>query len=184
MANMKARILIAVICFFLQSCTKPVDFDQIDDAEIEANYILTQVYFNLGASDFLDDNGNEINFQLDAIQAPISDAAQEYLDRIEFTVVTENSFDREFNIEIVFFDENLNPIYFVRPIINVLPNSKETTITIEIPNDEIEVLFNTEYFSFFIQLLPSTNGSVILPTDSSELIFKSYVTLFFNYKTA
>ena len=40
------------VIFYLQSCTKPVDFDQIDDAEIHANYILTQVYFNLGASDF------------------------------------------------------------------------------------------------------------------------------------
>jgi len=101
---MKPLILIALILFCFQSCTKSVDFDQIDDAEIHANYILTQVYFNLGASDFLDENGNEIGLQLDAIQAPISGSAQKYLEKIEFTVITENDFDRAFNIEIVLFD--------------------------------------------------------------------------------
>ena len=178
------KLLIALsVIFYLQSCTKPVDFDQIDDAEIHANYILTQVYFNLGASDFLDENGNEIGLQLDAIQAQISGSAQKYLEKIEFTIVTENGFDREFNIEIVLFDADQNPIYVLNPIINVLPNSDETTIIIEILNDEIGVIFNTQYFSFFIQLLPSSDGSVILPSDTSELIFKSYVKLFFNYKT-
>ena len=180
---MKALILIALILFCFQSCTKSVDFDQIDDAEIHANYILTQVYFNLGASDFLDENGNEIGLQLDAIQAPISGSAQKYLEKIEFTVITENDFDRAFNIEIVLFDMDQNPIYVLNPNINVLPNSSETTTIVEIPNDEIAMVFNTQYFSFIIQLLPSNDGSVILPSDTSELIFKSSVELFFNYKT-
>lgn len=179
---LKYLIAFSIILFF-QSCTKPVDFDQIDEAEIQASYILTQVYFNLGSSDFLDENANEIDLQLDAIQAPINSSGQKYLEKVEFTVVTENSFDREFNIEIVFFDEALNPIYVVSPQINVLPNSEETITTIEIPTDEIGVIFNTQYFSFFIQLLPSNDGSVILPNDTSELIFKSSVELFFNYKT-
>jgi len=180
---MKPLILIALILFCFQSCTKSVDFDQIDDAEIHANYILTQVYFNLGASDFLDENGNEIGLQLDAIQAPISGSAQKYLEKIEFTVITENDFDRAFNIEIVLFDADQNPIYVLNPNINVLPNSSETTTLVEIPNDEIAMVFNAQYFSFIIQLLPSNDGSVILPSDTSELIFKSSVELFFNYKT-
>jgi len=181
---MKALILIAVICLFFQSCTKPVDFDQIDDAEIEANYILTQVYFNLGASDLLDESNGEIDFQLDTIQAPISGSGQKYLEKIEFTVVTENSFDRKFNIKIVLFDEAQNPIYVLKPKIIVLPNSDETTTIIEIPTDEIAVIFDTQYFSFIVHLLPSNDGSVISPSDPSELIFKSYVKLFFNYKKA
>jgi len=45
------------------------------------------------------------------------------------------------------------------------------------------MVFNAQYFSFIIQLLPSNDGSVILPSDTSELIFKSSVELFFNYKT-
>ena len=180
---MKPLILIALILFCFQSCTKSVDFDQIDEAEMHANYILTQVYFNLGASDFLDENGNEIGLQLDAIQAPISGSAQKYLEKIEFTVITENDFDRAFNIEIVLFDMDQNPIYVLNPNINVLPNSSETTTIVEIPNDEIAMVFNAQYFSFIIQLLPSNDGSVILPSDTSELIFKSSVELFFNYKT-
>lgn len=182
MKLIKFLIALSIILFF-QSCTKSVDFDQIDDAEIQASYILTQVYFNLGSSGLLDENGNEIDFQLDAIQVPIGGSAQKYLEKIEFTVITENDFDRAFSIEIVLFDIDQNPIYVLNPKINVLPNSSETTTIIEIPSDEVDVIFNTQYFSFIIQLLPSNDGNVILPSDNSELIFKSSVELFFNYKT-
>ena len=180
---MKALILIALILFCSQSCTKSVDFDQIDEAEIQVSYILTQVYFNLGSSNFLDENDNEIEFQRDNILGPIKSSAEKKLEKVVFTVITENSFDRGFNIEIIFFDEAQNPIYVVSPEINVLPNSEETTTIIEIPTDEVGVIFNTYYFSFRVQLLPSNDGSVILPSDTSELIFKSSVELFFNYKT-
>ena len=54
MKLIKFLIALSIILFF-QSCTKSVDFDQIDDAEIQASYILTQVYFNLGSSGLLDD---------------------------------------------------------------------------------------------------------------------------------
>jgi len=182
MKFLKFLIALSIILFF-QGCTKSVDFDQIDEAEIQVSYILTQVYFNLGSSNFLDENDNEIEFQRDNILGPIKSSAEKKLEKVVFTVITENSFDRGFNIEIIFFDEAQNPIYVVSPEINVLPNSEETTTIIEIPTDEVGVIFNTYYFSFRVQLLPSNDGSVILPSDTSELIFKSSVELFFNYKT-
>lgn len=182
MKLIKFLIGLSIILFF-QSCTKSVDFDQIDEAEIQVSYILTQVYFNLGSSDFLDENANEIGSQLDTILGPIKSSAEKNLEKVVFTVITENSFDREFNVEIVFFDQAQNPIYVVTPKINVLPNSEETTTIIEIPTDEVGVIFNTYYFSFRVQLPPSNDGSIISPSDTSELIFKSSVELFFNYQT-
>ena len=182
MKSLKFIITLIIILYF-QSCAKPVDFDQIDDAEIEANYILSQVYFNLKALDILDEYNNEIEFKIKPIEVSINNATQKYLDKIVFTVVTENSFDRAFNIEIVLLNEALKPIYTISPIINILPNSNETVVTIEIPNSEIDVIFNAGFFSFIVQLLPSNDGSVISINNTSELFFKSYVKLFFNYKT-
>lgn len=183
---MKALTLIlgifAILCF--QSCTKPVDFDQIDDAEIKANYIVTQAYFDLVASDFLTEFGMEIPLQTDVIQAQISGSSKKYIEKIEFTIVTQNSFDRAFNVQIVLFDIAQNLIYTFNPTIHIPANSGEITTTIEIPKEDISVVFNTEYFSFFVQLIPSTDGSSISPDDDSTLNLKSYVELFLNYKTA
>jgi hypothetical protein len=181
MKPLKLIVIVAIIC--LQSCTKPVDFDQIDDAEIKANYLLTQVYFDLVADDFLDEFGAEIPLQNDIIQAPINDSSQKYLEKIEFTVVTANSFSRDFNVQIVLYDQTQTPIYIVQPTIQIPANSSEITTTIEISNGDISKVFNTEYFTFFVQLLPSNNGSVITSDTSGVLNFKSYVTLFLNYKT-
>ena len=174
--------IFAILCF--QGCTKPIDFDQIDAAEIKANYILTQAYFNLGSSNFLDEFGIEIPLQNDVIQAQISGSSQKHIEKIEFTFVTQNSFDRAFNVQIVLFDVAQNPIYFINPTIQIPANSGELTTTIEIPKEDIAVIFTTEYFSFFVQLLPSTDGSVISLSDDATLHFKSYVELFLNYKTA
>lgn len=174
-------ILISILSF--QSCTKPVDFDQIDDAEIKSTYVATQVYFDLQATDFLNDSGAEIPLQRDVIQAPIDDSSYKYLERIEFTIETQNSFDRAFNIQIILYDVNQTPIYVVQPTINVLANSGKTTTTIVIPEEDIPIIFSTVYYSFYLQLVPSTDGSVITINDPGVLSFKSYITLFLNYTT-
>lgn len=174
-------VFIAILCF--QSCTKPIDFDQIDDAEIKPNYVVTQVYFDLVATDFLNEFGAEILLQNDIIQAPISGSSQKYIEKIEFTFFSQNSFNRIFNVQIVLFDKDQTPIYILKPTIHILANSGEIKTTIVIPKEDISIIFNTEYFSFFVQLLPANNGSVITPEDPSILNLKSYVTLFLNYKT-
>lgn len=182
MRTPKAIILfIVILCF--QSCIKPIDFDQIDDAEIKPNYIVTQVFFELVATDFLNEFGVEIPIRTDVIQAPIRGSSQKYLEKIEFTFLTQNSFDRAFNIQIVLFDAAQTPIYTFQPTIQIPANSGKLTTIIEIPKEDIATIFNTEYFSFFVQLLPSNDGSLISPEDNSILNFKSYVTLFLNYKT-
>lgn len=41
-------------------CTKPVDFNQIDNAEVDAEYLATFVYFEQTAPKFLDSLSKEI----------------------------------------------------------------------------------------------------------------------------
>lgn len=175
-------IAVALVLLFFQSCTKEVDFNQLDDATIHATYISTLVYLNLTAPNFLDEFNQEINITSDLIEAPISSESKPYLEKLEFTVKTKNSFNRNFLLSIIFYDTFGQSIYVLQPIIDVPPNSPEITTIIEIPTEDISVIYDTQYFGFHFLLLPSDDGSVISINDSDTLTLKSAAKLFFNYR--
>lgn len=171
----------AFIILFFQGCTKDVDFNQLDDANIHSTYIATLIYLNLNASDFLDDFNREITVTTDLVQAPINNDSEPYLEKVEFTVITENTFNRNFKLSITFYDVFGEPIYVLQPFINVPENSSKLTTIIEIPKQDIPFIYDTKYFGFTILLSPSTNGSTISVNDTSTFNLKSSSKLFFNY---
>lgn len=175
---------LSIIILFLItafSCTKSVDFDQIDDVEISPSYLITLVYFELYAPDFLDSGNIEEPFQADVVEASIVDVPEKYVEKVEFTFITDNYFSRDFNVEIVFFDRDKNPIYKLSTIL-IPANSNELTTIIEIPTEDIAVVFETAYYGFLLELVPSEDGTIILPNDASNLEFKSSLHIFLNYK--
>lgn len=172
----------AFIILFFQGCTKDVDFNQLDDVNIHSTYIATLIYLNLTAPDFLDDFNREIAVTSDLIQVPITNDSAPYLEKVEFTVITENTFDRNFRLSITFYDVFGTPIYVLKPIINVPESSSKLTTIIEIPKQDIPFIYNTKYFGFAILLSPSANGSTISINDTSTLNLKSSAKLFFNFR--
>lgn len=172
----------ALVILFFQGCTKDVDFNQLDDANIHTTYISTLIYLNLSAPDFLNDLNQEISVTSDFIDPPITDETKPYLEKVEFTVITKNTFNRNFKLSITFYDAFGSPIYILQPIINVPENSSEMTTIIEIPKADIHFIYNTKYFGFTILLSPSTDGSVISINDTSTFDLKSSAKLFFNYR--
>ncbi|MGV6845614.1 MAG: hypothetical protein ACWA42_05755, partial [Lutibacter sp.] len=157
----------------------PVDFNQFDDAEVKATYVSTLVYGNYSAINFLDNNNQEITFTTDFIEAPIEPSAIKYLESVEFTIKIANSFDRGFNFYFNFYDNQGLPIYTLSPVIQVQPNSEETTFTLVIPQSDIQVLNNTRFFGFVVALLP---GTTLNGTETATLSLKSSAKLFYNYK--
>ncbi|MFD1293544.1 hypothetical protein ACFQ5N_06830 [Lutibacter holmesii] len=172
---------IFLLLFLTFSCTKEVDFDQIDDVDIHTSYLVTLVYFNLEAPDFLTSQNIEEPVQADVIQASFANVSQKYVEKVKLTILTNNEFNRDFNVEIIFFDIDQNPIYQLDPIL-IPANSTELTTVIEIPSQDIPVVFNTAYYGFIIALSASSDGSVLQPDDVYSLEFKSSLELFFNYK--
>jgi hypothetical protein len=174
--------LVALIILFFQGCTKDVDFNQLDDVNIHSTFIATLIYLNLTAPDFLDDSNKEIRVTNDFIELPISDDSKPYLEKIEFTVITENTFNRNFRLSITFYDEFRQPIYVLQPIINISESSPEMTTVIEIPKQDIPFIYDTEYFGFDIFFPISTDGSTIfINDDTSTFNLKSSAKLFFNH---
>jgi hypothetical protein len=172
----------ALVILFLMGCTKDVDFNQLEDANIHTTFISTLIYLNLTAPDFLNDLNQEIKVTSDFIDPPITDDSKPYLEKVEFTVITKNTFNRNFKLSITFYDAFGAPIYVLQPIINVPENSSELTTMIEIPKQDIAIIYNTKYFGFTVFLSPSTDGSVISISDTSRFDLKSSAKLFFNYR--
>lgn len=176
--KISSLFLLLVLIF---SCTKDVDFDQLDDVDIHTSYIATLVYFDLYAPDFLNSENIEEPIQADVVQASLANVSQKYVDKIELTILTDNDFNRDFNVEIIFFNRNQEPIYQLNPI-SIPANSAELTTIIEIPSEDISVIFETAYYGFLIALSPSSDGSVLQPDDVYSLEFKSSLELFLNYR--
>ena len=59
--NPNKIIATLLIIFSLYSCTKDVDFNQLDDANIHTTYLVTLIHLNLTAIKFLDDFYNEFS---------------------------------------------------------------------------------------------------------------------------
>ncbi|MFO7673434.1 MAG: hypothetical protein R6V74_06990 [Lutibacter sp.] len=180
--KIKKILATALVILFLMGCTKDVDFNQLEDANIHTTFISTLIYLNLAAPDFLNDLNQEIKVTSDFIDPPITDDTKPYLEKVEFTVVTKNTFNRNFKLSITFYDAFGAPIYVLQPIINVPENSSELTTMIEIPKQDIAIIYNTKYFGFTVFLSPSTDGSVISINDTSRFDLKSSAKLFFNYR--
>lgn len=181
MKSIKIIAILLVILFF-QGCTKDVDFNQLDDANIHSTFIATLIYLNLTAPDFLDDFNQEIGITTDFVDPPISNESKPYLEKVEFTVITENTFSRNFKLNITFYDAFGAPIYVLQPFINVPENSTKLTTIIEIPKQDIPYIYNTKFFGFVILLSPSTDGSSISINDTSTFDLKSSAKLFFNFR--
>ena len=180
--NLIKLFLTLILFFSFLSCTKDIDFDQINDTTIETSFIATFVHFNLTALNFLDEFGNEIGSITDLIDVNIVENSQKHLTKVEFTMVVDNTFDREFTVEMAFYDEANTKIYLVEPIINVPANSSEITTVLEIPESDINVIYNINTIKFLVIPIPSTDDSVILASDISNLKLKSYMKLYYNYR--
>lgn len=180
--NPKKYFTIFFILIAFISCTKDVDFNQIDDANVHAVYTSTLIYADFTSKNFLDNSNSEITYSTDLIEAPIDKTTIKYLEKVEFTLIISNSFNREFNFNFNFFDDAGQLIYTLQPTVIVTPNSGETTFTLEIPPEDINVLDNTRYFGFLVKLEPSSDGSTLDGTETANLNLKSSVKLYYNYR--
>jgi len=175
------HVIILIAMLFFQHCTKPVDFDQIDNANFDAAYLFTLIHTNLTAPDFLDELNDEISLINDVIDAKLSDDLDLILEKIEFTVTTKNTFNRSFTIRFDFLNELNTAIYTLNPTIIVPENSVELTTILEISQEDLNLIYNATYIGATITLIPSDDDSGLDKNEASELNIKSSMKWFVNY---
>lgn len=180
--NPKYYHIFLFIFMALASCTKEVDFNQIDDANVHSVYTSTLVYADFSAIKFLDDYNQEISYTTDFIEAPIDKTTIKYLEKVEFTLIINNTFNREFNFTFHLSNDAQNIIYtFNDKVVNVPPNSEKSN-SLLIPIDDIHFLKDTRFFEITVELKPSTDGSTLNGTETGNLNLKSSAKLFYNFR--
>lgn len=158
-----------------------MDFDQIDDLDIRSEYIASLTYFDLFASDFLDDNLDELTQLEDFIIPQLRPDNVENVLKLEFTFEFSNSMSRDFIANVVFYDENGLVNYQLETTIDVLANTQNVRTVITVLPPDIEAIFNAQRAAFQLQLVSDPNNPLLL--DSSGVLgLKSSLKIFLSIK--
>ena len=173
---MKTFKILVVTAFLFIACVDDVDFDQVDDIEINTSHLITLVHFNADTTYFLDDFGNESLFISDTTELPIFEGTynENYLIQADFQFVLSNTFDRDITFQFEFLDINDNEIYQFNPLlINPIVSPFDETQTIFEP--DIPLVLPTEKVVINIRL--DAGSTPLNPDLGMDLNFQSALTL-------
>lgn len=173
------RYLLILGCFLIKSCVKDVDFDQVDDIEINTTHNISLINFKINPSDFLDDLENEVLLRSDTTGLPIFDGSYtvNYLNQAEFEYKFSNTFNRSISLEMEFLDEYNTSLFTLQKI------------DIEANVSDIEVVQTLDELA--LQKLPLTERIVVklvlsmgnLPLDpNQDYILTSQVATLLYFK--
>ena len=176
----KASIFLLFICLF-SSCIQKLDFEQIEDLDIEPVFTSSMVHFTLNQIAFFD----RINSL--EIVAPIkkdskflslnSTFVRENLIKMQVDFEINNQFDRDFSVVFQFLDDN-DAITHSFQTFNIGANNLKFLHREEIIVKNNQLFLSSTKIRVLVQLTPSTNGSVIDPTVERNLVFKTAGTFF------
>lgn len=166
---------------FFQTCTKPIDFDQIDEAYFQPSYLISLIYLELRPSDFLDPFNDEISNRSDAIEVDIPRDEESVLDKIEFRLETTNSIERNFVFHVIFFNELSEPIYILKPEVTIPASSSEITTFLEIPKEDINIIYLTKYIGFNFEIQSNSENHLLDEDINAQLNLKSSVILHYTF---
>ena len=177
---MRTKLAFVGLLFFM-SCTKSVDFEKWDDVDVDATYITTLIHLDLATPNFIDDDNEEITFLSDLLEIPISDDLEPYIVKIEFTIITRNSFNRNFDLDFVLYDANNNPLYTIQPSLSIAPNTDFLTHYLEIPATDIDIIYQMTFIGAVIEMNAAQNGETLDGSEDFEFELKSSMKIFVNY---
>jgi hypothetical protein len=158
---------IIVILFLLNftSCVKEVDFDQPNDVSAQPQNVASLIHFNFSESDIpinlliLGTSG--VPPIIEKFDIPVASNFQnnDYLDSAFFNFKIKNTFNRDAEFILEFYDVNGNSLGLSIPI-SIPANNISNPIDILVPIN-INILKRSHSASVSIEIM---NGSIITPT--------------------
>ncbi|AOW21780.1 hypothetical protein [Urechidicola croceus] len=162
------------------SCVNDVDFDQVDDIEINTVHRASLVYFTTNNESFLDVLGNQVLTISDTTTLPIFQGpyTENYLVRADFNYNITNTFNRDFTIQYEFLSEDYMRTWLFDPI-EVPSNTVDYEITQSITEDNIQQVIESNRVVINIILEPTNE-----PTNTNpELSLQSAATFYYQVTT-
>lgn len=164
------KTMLLTFVLFISSCVKDLDFNQVNDLELEPSIVTSLVNFELDQDDL---SGLGITFFPTIMEETLlpdfnNSLVQEDLRNITLQFEISNTFDDDFTINVVFLDPNDNITYSLTPMVIV---GNDEAFTYE---EEIEISTNPDFLnSNKISITISYSGTVIDTTMPNSLEFKS-----------
>ena len=189
MKNKISLLLVATVLlgsFF--SCYRTLDFDQAENTArpvIDADL----AYFTLEANHLIDPvTSLERITASDTTRVQILDNTDytDYLIKVDFQFKIKNEFQRKFDVNVRFLDENYVPTYTIpitaideATIVNgaISPIYRNHTETLAIPAT-VTSFKNTRFAVVDVTLLPDATGTHPISGDSGSFNFQSAATLY------
>ena len=177
----KAIILINLIgcCFF--SCSSDLDFDQVNDFNMQPTFIGNLAYINIDAQQFIS-SGSETPIFTYTSDVDVLNKAfiQENLVKTELYFRIKNTIARDYALNVTFLNRNGAPIYTMRmdaAAYNGTETIVEKTETFTAAN--IDILKNTAKMVFSIRMF---SGPPITAATPGRIEFSSGITAYFDIR--
>lgn len=181
----KENVLKFIVCLtlvFFTSCVKDLDFDQAKNLEISPTFVVSLAYTKLDQTTFVNASGTEITRITDTSNFFVfENSVTKDLVKIDIDFEIDNPFDRKFTLDFKFLDESGIDVYNVRQIAipeNTMNYKFEEEIDLSIDNS----ILNSKKIEVILELLPSSDGSVININERKVFSFKSAGTFYFKIK--
>lgn len=157
---MKIRFLSFFILLTLSSCIKDVDYDQLDNIDLEPTMKVALVYANLTGSDF-----QTTSYQSDITEFDVfdNDYAQDDVVKLDLLFGFENNFNKDFDISFEFLDKDLNLVTTLN-FLSKMGTTLDKTVVFEDTN--LKQLLQARAIRVSIQMVSSS------AITSSEMSFK------------
>jgi hypothetical protein len=167
------------ICILLiVSCSKKLDFDQLDDYVLTPVYTSSLGYFTILPIQFFDETGTveqtEIS-DLSGFRVFENTFLKNNLVKLDFNVEIKNEFDRNFRLNVEFLDDNDN-ITHKFSTLNINANNLNYTNL-----EEIDVLTNLNIKNTTqvkVNAILESSTEPLNSASTSEFEFKSAVTIY------
>ncbi len=175
---LKYSAAVCLLGFLCTSCTKRIDFNQVNDLQLKPVFESSLVYINEPANRFLVE-GTEISTLQDSINLDFfkDDFIVKHLIKAEFLFQTTNSIDRAFRVQVDMFD-NANQLQhrFLFSSIDSPSNEDVVTEHLEVfEGNSLVELKNTTKLVFTLFILP---GEPINQNTLGRIMLKSKGTFY------
>ncbi|AZJ33828.1 MULTISPECIES: hypothetical protein [Tenacibaculum] len=161
------------------SCIKDIDFSQAEDIEITPVIVASLVYANLDQTSLVTPTGIEIARIREVSRLEVfNNEGAEDLNKIELNFEINNPFDRNFKLNFNFLDEN-NAVTYRVTSINIPKNTQAFNFQEVIDVLSNSSILNSTKIELILELLPSSDGTVIDINEPKKFTFKSAGTLYF-----
>lgn len=173
------KVISCALLIFFTSCVKDLDFDQAQNFEISPTFVASLAYTKLEQTTFVSPTGTEITRITDTSNFFVfENSVTDDLVKIDVDFEIDNPFNRRFTVDFRFLDGGGTETFRLRQVAvpeNTLNYKYKEEIDLSVNNS----ILNSKRIEVILELLPSSDGSIININERKVFTFKSAGTFYF-----